>query len=201
VNPDLRCVAYGTASPAVAASTFVAPDASLSGSVTIGDNSSVWYGSVVRGDLHPVSIGSFTALQDRVSVSGATTLGNSVTVGAGSILHSATIKNNCSIGMGSILDGAVVEEGAIVQAGASVSTKVPSGQVWGGVPAKYIREVTAEEKEMLASAAEQYSQLAQIHLEEVSKSADEVQAELDEYELLQPQEGTKTQVGPIVLKQ
>ena len=151
----------------------------------------MWYGSVIRGDVNSVRIGKNTNIQDNVMVHVAkhnanntsrdTIIGDNVTVGHGATLHACTVESNAVVGMGAVvMDGVVVESDAIVGAGSLVvpGTVVKGGQVWAGRPAKYVREVTAAEKEAIKQAAGDYSRLSAVHCEENSKSFAEV--ELDE---------------------
>lgn len=183
----------GGAKPQLPSSGFVAPSASVVGDVAIGEHSSVWYGAVVRGDVNSVKIGDYTNLQDgavihvaKHNVAGkprATLVGNHVTVGHGAILHACTLEDACFVGMGAtVMDGAVVQKGSMVAAGALITpgTTVPTGQIWAGAPAKFLRAMTAEESAFSASSlsrfaafssppppvpksAENYARLAHVH--------------------------------------
>jgi gamma-carbonic anhydrase len=121
---------------------FIAPSASVMGDVTIGENSSIWYGAVLRGDVNGIVIGRETNIQDNAVVHVAktnvggrsmpTTIGNRVTIGHNAILHACVIHDDAFVGMGAtVMDGAVVEQNAMVAAGALVTpgVVVPSGQV------------------------------------------------------------------------
>ena len=123
------------------------------GNVTIGDESSVWYNAVVRGDQAEVVIGSGTNIQDGAIVHCSTGfpchIGNGVTVGHNAVVHGCTVGHNTLIGMGSVvLDGAVVGDDCIIGAGALVTggTVIPDGMLALGAPAKVIRPLTEEEK-------------------------------------------------------
>jgi gamma-carbonic anhydrase len=146
---------------------FVAPNASVVGRVDINQHSSVWYGAVVRGDLNDVSIGAYSAIQDRAvvhttksvegHVSAGTSIGNYVTVGPGALLQSCTVEDYAVIGAGAVvMEGALVEEHAIVAPGAVVhpGRRVPGGQVWGGNPAVYVRDASKAELAGAQGAAE-----------------------------------------------
>ena len=122
----------------------------------------------MRGDVHEIRIGKRTNIQDNAvvhvtrNVSG-TYIGDDVTVGHGAILHACTVQNKCLIGMGAIvLDEAVIEEGAMVAAGALVTPRkiVKSGQLWGGNPARYMRDLTEEENDFLTISADNYVRLS-----------------------------------------
>lgn len=129
---------------------YVAPNATLAGDVILGENVSIWYGAVLRGDSGRIIIGEGSNVQDNCIIHEKTTLGKFCTVGHGAILHGCTVGDGCLIGMGSIvLDGAVLEEGCLVGAGALVTgkTHAPAGSVLLGNPAKVVKQLTAEQIE------------------------------------------------------
>lgn len=186
--PSTRFVAVDGVAPTIAEyGTFVAPSASVIGDVTIGRNSSVWYGTTVRGDVNKVTIGERTSIMDRAVIhvakiqgNHATTIGNNVTVGAGALIHAATLKDLCVVGESAqVLDGAVVESNSIVEAGAVVTpgTVVPSGELWAGAPAKKVRALTAEEIASIPQQARDTLQLASMHAIENSKDYKAVKEE------------------------
>lgn len=132
---------------------WAAHDADIIGNVVIGDESSVWYHAVIRGDMAPIVIGSGTNIQDNVVVHAdqgyPCTIGNSVTVGHSAVIHGCTIGNNTVIGMGAIvMNGAKVGEDCLIGAGSVVTehTEIPDGMLALGTPAKVIRPLTEEEK-------------------------------------------------------
>jgi len=158
---------------------FVAPNASVIGEVLMLDQSSVWYGAVVRGDKSKVKIGAVSSIQDRAVITTVSKLdsgfpsdvdiGDYVTVGQGAVLTSCVIGHKVSIGAGAIIqEGVVVEQNSIVAAGSVVlaDTLIPSGQLWAGNPAKYIRDISEEEGQNFEKVAEQTSLLASEHAEE-----------------------------------
>lgn len=133
-------------------STLIFPGAAVVGDVTLGQNCSVWYNAVIRGDEAPIRIGDGSNVQDNavlhVSEGKPLTLGQNVTVGHGAILHSCTVGDGSLIGMGAIvLDGAMIGQNCMVAAGAVVTprTQIPDGWLVMGSPAKLKRELTAEE--------------------------------------------------------
>lgn len=159
---------YKTILPTLGKNVWVADNAAVAGDVHIGEGSSVWFGAQMRGDVHEIRIGARTNIQDNAvlhvtrNLSG-TYIGDDVTIGHGAILHACTVQNECLIGMGAIiLDEAVVEERAMVAAGALVTPKkrIPSGQLWGGSPAKYMRDLNEEELNFLKISADNYVRLA-----------------------------------------
>jgi carbonic anhydrase/acetyltransferase-like protein (isoleucine patch superfamily) len=158
--------------------TFVARNAVVSGNVTIGNNSSVFYGTVVRGERAPITIGDNTNVQDGCSihtcsstVENASTdhpvsIGSNVTIGHQCSLHGCTIEDGALIGMGAtVLEGAVVEEGAMVAAGAVVErgSRVKKGEIYGGNPAKMLRKLKEEERAWLVGSADAYVAVAKEH--------------------------------------
>mmetsp|Transcript_13330 Transcript_13330/g.42292 ORF Transcript_13330/g.42292 Transcript_13330/m.42292 type:complete len:257 (-) Transcript_13330:110-880(-) len=170
-------------SPVLPASAFVAPSASVIGDVSIGEKSSVWYNSVLRGDVNKITVGSMTNIQDgcvvhvaKTNMSGVvapTIIGSKVTVGHNTVLHACTVADESFVGMGAtLLDGVVVEKGAMVAAGAMVppGVTIPSGEIWAGNPAKFLRNLTPEESKFIASSAVNYAELAAKHAEENNKT-------------------------------
>ncbi|PKI40036.1 hypothetical protein CRG98_039566 [Punica granatum] len=176
--------------PVVHKDAFVAPSASIIGDVQVGRGSSVWYGCVLRGDVNSISVGSGTNIQDnslvhvaKSNLSGKvlpTIIGDNVTVGHSAVLHGCTVEDEAFVGMGAtLLDGVVVEKHAMVAAGALVrqNTKIPSGEIWGGNPAKFLRKLTEEEIAFIPQSATNYSNLAQVHAAENAKPFDEIEFE------------------------
>ena len=131
---------------------FLAETATLIGDVTIGDNSSIWYNAVIRGDVNYIKIGNNTNIQDNAVIHGTykkspTNIGNNVTIAHGAVVHGCTINNNVMIGINAVvLDNAVIESNSIVAAG-SVVTKgvvVKSGSVYAGIPAVKIKDISPQ---------------------------------------------------------
>ncbi len=131
---------------------FFADNATIIGDVCMGDECSVWFNAVIRGDVHYIKIGDQVNVQDGAVIHATyqkapTTIGNQVSIGHNAIVHGCTIEDHVLIGMGSIvMDHAVVESGAIVAAGAVVleNTRVESGFIYAGVPAKKVKAVSKE---------------------------------------------------------
>ena len=156
-------IAYEGITPNVPPSVFVAPGAMIIGDVTVGEESSIWFNSVLRGDLEPIQIGCRTNVQDGAVIhmdKGIPCLiGDDVTIGHGAILHSCTIGNEALIGMGAILlTGAVIGERAIIAAGTLVreGQEIPPDTIAMGVPAKVRREVTEAELERVRRGKDDY---------------------------------------------
>ena len=138
--------------PAVSPEAFVAETAVLIGDVTVGRDSSVWFGAVVRGDNEPITVGEGTSIQDNAVLhtepGHPLSVGNNVTVGHGAIVHCASVGDNTLVGMGAILlDGAVIGRNCIIGAGAVVRERavVPDGTMMVGIPAKPVRELAPEQ--------------------------------------------------------
>lgn len=154
---------YRDSFPALGQGAFVAPDASLIGDVTIGEDASVFFQCVLRGDINAIRIGARSNIQDHTTVHLAsdvpTLVGEDVSVGHRCILHACTVKDRVLVGMGSILmDNAVIGEDSIVGAG----TLVPKGKVFPpgslilGSPARLVRPLTEEEKASIPALARKY---------------------------------------------
>ena len=163
-------------SPQLAAGAWAAPSADLIGDVRLGARASVWFGAVLRGDNTPLILGDETNFQDgSVGHSDAgfpLTIGARVTIGHQAILHGCTIADDCLIGMGArILNGAVIEPECIVGAGALVTEgkRFERGSLIVGAPARVVRQVTDEERQLLRASAEHYAQKAQRYAAELRK--------------------------------
>lgn len=165
--------------PQIGTGTFIAPTAAVIGDVIIGEASSVWYNAVIRGDVNKIRIGSNVSIQDGccLHTSGGDAyieIGSNVTVGHNATLHGCKIYSDVLIGMGStLLDNVIVESGSVVAAGALVLSKthIPQGELWGGVPAKFIKKLTPELSErIIARGVKNYEYWTKIYLEEDEKS-------------------------------
>ena len=163
-------VSFDGHTPAVDATAFVAPNATLIGRVTVAADSSVFYGSVLRADTDSISIGVGSNVQDNVSMHTDEGLqlvvGNGVSIGHGAVVHGCVIEDDCLIGMGAtILNRAVIGAGSLVAAGAVVleDTVIPPGSLVAGVPAKVRRELTEEEIAGVRHNATHYVALAAAH--------------------------------------
>ncbi len=153
--------------PQLGARVFVAPTATLIGDVVLGDDVSIWFGAVLRGDMGAIRVGARSNIQDLSMVHmtsdlSITEIGDDVTVGHSVVLHGCRVENRCLIGMGSILlDNAVVGEGSLVAAGSVVPPRmvVPPRSLVRGAPAKVIREVNEQEARMGVDGAQAYCDL------------------------------------------
>lgn len=166
--------------PRVADSAFIDETAAIIGDVVIGDDSSVWFHTVVRGDVHVIRIGDRTNIQDlsMLHVSHDTyslEIGNDVTVGHHVVLHGCTVSDRVLIGMGAIImDGVVIGEDCVVGAGALVTARtiVPPKSLILGSPAKVTRTVTDEELAWIRESAQNYVSYARRYREEPLAGAD-----------------------------
>ena len=131
---------------------FLAENAVVVGDVEMGDNCSIWYNAVLRGDVHSIRLGNTVNIQDGAVVhctyqKHSVTIGNNVSVGHNAIVHGCNIHDNVLIGMGAIvMDGCEVESNSIVAAGAVVlqGTKIESGTIYAGVPARKVKDISRE---------------------------------------------------------
>jgi len=143
---------------------FIAPNATLVGDVTMGNNCSVWFNAVVRGDVNKITIGNDSNIQDGAVIhatyqKAATVIGNRVSVGHNAIVHGCTVHDHVLIGMGAIvMDNAVVNEYCIIAAGAVVleNTVCETGFLYAGTPAKKIKPVTDEQRALLNKLPDNY---------------------------------------------
>jgi len=160
--------AFCGTSPTIHPSVFLAQSAEVIGNVLIGRDCSVWFHTVIRGDVNFVRIGEQTNVQDGCILhvhheDGPLVIGNSVTIGHGAIVHACSVEDFCLIGMGAIiLDNARINPYTLVAAGAVVlnKTEFPGGVLVAGVPAKVIRELTTGERTMIEDSARNYSEYA-----------------------------------------
>jgi carbonic anhydrase/acetyltransferase-like protein (isoleucine patch superfamily) len=158
--------------PQVSPTTFIAPTASVIGDVELGDNSSIWFGAVLRGDINRVVVGDASNVQDgavlHVSDTEPAVLGERVTVGHRAVVHACSVGDEVLVGMGAIiLDGACIGPRCVIAAGALVTkgTVVPEGSLVIGSPAKVIRPLSAEEMKANAKLAAKYVELARRYRE------------------------------------
>lgn len=173
--------AFQGISPIIGEGTYVDEAATVIGDVVLGDDVSIWPGTVVRGDVNYIRIGSRTNVQDgtiiHVTHDGpygkpggfATVIGEDVTIGHAAVIHACVIEDACLIGMGAtILDGAIIRKNGFVGAGAVVppGKTVESGELWLGNPAKCVRKLGEKEIEQLYYSAQHYVRLKDKYLAE-----------------------------------
>jgi len=199
--PSTRFVSVDGVAPKVSESAaFVAPTANIVGDVTIDDGSSVWYGATIRGDGNKVTIGKNSSVGDRALVhitkiqsNFPTNIGSNVTVGPGAIIHAATLKDHCIIGPSAqVLDGASVGSQSVLAAGSVLAQgkEIPDGELWRGMPAKKIRDLSVEEMDGMGGAngadtsvvAEDIKELAVLHAVECGKDYATVMADEEKWQ-------------------
>lgn len=144
--------------------TFIAPNCTIVGDVTIGQHCSIWFNAVVRGDVNYIKIGNYSNIQDNVTIHGTyqrngTDIGNYVNIGHNAIVHGCVIEDYVLIGMGAIvMDRAIIQSNVIIAAGAVVleNTVCESGYLYAGVPAKKIKPLTEEQMALLKNLPHNY---------------------------------------------
>lgn len=154
--------------PTIHPSAYVAPGAVVIGDVEIGAEANIWFGCVIRGDVHSIRIGARTNVQDNSVIhvtrgTGPTCIGSGVTIGHNAVLHACSLEDDCFIGMGAVvLDDAVVEKGAMLAAGALLAPRkrIKSGELWAGNPAKLFRPMSDAEQAFISVSAQNYVNLA-----------------------------------------
>ncbi len=155
--------------PAFGRSCFLADNATITGNVIMGDNCSVWFNAVVRGDVHYIRIGDNVNIQDGAIIhatfkTAPTTIGSNVSIAHNAIVHGCTLEDNVLVGMNAVvMDNAVVGSNSIIAAGSVVleNTRIEPGSVYGGVPARKLRDVNPEDtKKLLERIAKNYIKYA-----------------------------------------
>ncbi|MCQ2238651.1 MAG: gamma carbonic anhydrase family protein [Bacteroidaceae bacterium] len=155
--------------PEIGERVFLADNATIVGDVIMGDDCSIWFNAVLRGDVNSIRIGNNVNIQDgsvlhTLYQKSTIEIGNDVSVGHNVTIHGAKIHDGALVGMGAVvMDDAVVGEGSIVAAGSVVlsRTQIPAGELWGGCPAKFIKKVDPEQsKELNQKIARNYSMYA-----------------------------------------
>ncbi|SMO53328.1 gamma carbonic anhydrase family protein [Solitalea koreensis] len=150
--------------PILGDNSFIAENSTIVGDVVMGDNCSVWFNAVIRGDVNSIRIGDNTNIQDGAIIhctykTAATTIGNNVSIGHMAIVHGCTIHDNVLIGMGAIvMDHAVVEDHCIIAAGSIVleKTHCEAGYIYAGIPAKKIKKVTDQQHDLVEQLPGRY---------------------------------------------
>ncbi len=172
---------FGSHLPRIHPEAWLAPGSVVIGDVEIGSQSSIWYGTVVRGDVHSIRIGARSNIQDQCMVhvtSGVspTEIGDDVTVGHRAVVHGCTVGDGALVGIGAVvLDGARVGAGALVGAGAVVTpgSEVPAGTLVLGAPARVVRELGEEERQQQIAGALAYVENARRHARALRETAGE----------------------------
>jgi carbonic anhydrase/acetyltransferase-like protein (isoleucine patch superfamily) len=144
-------------SPIFGNNCFLAPNSTIVGDVIMGNDCSVWFNAVIRGDVHKIRIGNKVNIQDGAVIhctyqKAFITIGNNVSIGHNALVHGCTLEDNVLIGMGAIvMDHAIIKSNSIIAAGAVVleNTIVESGTIYAGTPAKKVKEVNPEQFERL----------------------------------------------------
>jgi carbonic anhydrase/acetyltransferase-like protein (isoleucine patch superfamily) len=142
----------GGKSPEIPGDCFIAENATIVGNVSMGNECSIWFSAVVRGDVNFIKIGNKVNIQDGAVIHGTyktapTTIGNNVSIGHNALVHGCTIHDNVLIGMGSIvMDNCIIKSNSIIAAGAVVTknTIVEAGSIYAGVPAKKVKDISEE---------------------------------------------------------
>ena len=163
-------------SPKIHPSAFIADNATIIGDVQIGEEASIWYGCVIRGDVNAIRIGARSNIQDGTVIHVAshrpgqqglpTEIGEDVTVGHMALLHACKVEDQSFVGMKAcVLDGAVIEPKAMLAAGALLTPgkRLPSGELWAGSPAKHLRNLDPKSDQSFQESAHFYVKLAQTH--------------------------------------
>ena len=167
---------YSGRVPRIAPSAFVADSADIIGDVELGENSSVWFASVLRGDIEPIRLGANSNIQDgsivHTMLGSPTTVGNWVTVGHRAVLHGCAVEDHCLIGMGAVLlNNVKVGEGSIIAAGALVveDTVIPPHSLYMGFPARFKRQLTESDRPFIDMHASHYLEYKEVYLAARSK--------------------------------
>jgi len=175
-------IALGGTAPRIDPSAFVAPGARLIGDVELGAEASIWYNCVLRGDVNRIRIGARTNIQDGSVVhvdsprpgreaGHPTIIGEEVLIGHLAMVHGCILHDRAFVGLGAIvMDGCAIESDAMLAAGAMLTPGriVPSGQLWAGRPAKYVRDLSADDLAGMRAGVAHYVELARRHREALS---------------------------------
>lgn len=161
-------------SPQFGAECWLADNAAVVGEVILGNNCTIWFGAVIRGDVNSIVVGDNTNIQDNATIhctyeKSSTTIGSNVSIGHNAIVHGCTLEDNVLIGMGAIvMDQVVVKKGAMVAAGAVVleNTIIEENCIYAGVPAKKIKEIDKNNVDMMERIAGNYVKYASWFKEE-----------------------------------
>jgi carbonic anhydrase/acetyltransferase-like protein (isoleucine patch superfamily) len=170
LNERVNLLHHGDTHPQVAESTWVAPGAYVIGDVHLGEESSVWYGAVLRGDTEPIRIGARSNVQDGCILHAdpgyPAVVGEGCVIGHNAVVHGCEIGDHCLVGMGAtVLNGAKIGDGSIVAAGAVIpeGREFPPRSLIVGIPAKRVGEVTGEQAADIERGASEYIARAAAH--------------------------------------
>jgi carbonic anhydrase/acetyltransferase-like protein (isoleucine patch superfamily) len=172
-----QLIPFGGKTPRIDPAAFVAPGARLIGDIEIGPDASIWYNCVLRGDVNRIRIGARTNIQDGSVIhvdspkagdaeGHATIIGEDVLIGHLAMVHGCVLHDRAFVGLGAIvMDGCTIESDAMLAAGAMLTPgkRIPSGQLWAGRPAKYVRDLTPEELAGQRSGVAHYVELGRAH--------------------------------------
>jgi carbonic anhydrase/acetyltransferase-like protein (isoleucine patch superfamily) len=168
--PEPLILSVNGRAPQLHAESWVAPNATVVGQITLAAKASVWYGTVLRAEFEAIDVGEGSNLQDNVTVhvdpGFPASIGAGVSVGHNAVLHGCTIEDGCLIGMGAvILNGARIGAGSLVAAGAVVAqgAEIPPGSLVAGVPGKVRRELSPDEVTRNRANAQVYEHLSDLH--------------------------------------
>ena len=179
----MNLIGFGGHSPRIDPSAFVAPGAKLIGDIELGPESSVWYNCVLRGDMNRIRIGARTNIQDGSVIhvdpprpggpeqGYPALIGEEVLIGHMAMVHGCTLRDRAFVGLGAIvMDGCEIEGDAMLAAGAMLTPgrRIPSGQLWAGRPAKYVRDLTPDDLAGMRLGVAHYVELARLHAAELS---------------------------------
>mgnify|MGYP001556180881 CR=1 FL=1 len=164
---------YRDKTPEIDPSAFIAGNVVLTGDIVIGADTGIWYGCTLRGDVNNIRIGARTNIQDHTMIHVSsfghnTEIGDDVTVGHCALLHACKIGDGAFVGMKAcLMDGAVVEDRAMVAAGSLVTPGkvIPSGQLWAGSPAKFMRDLTEDDFKHMNWSSTHYVKLAREYID------------------------------------
>jgi carbonic anhydrase/acetyltransferase-like protein (isoleucine patch superfamily) len=176
-----QLINFGGKAPLIDPQAFVAPSATLIGDIEIGPEASIWYGCVLRGDVNRIRIGARTNIQDGSVIhvdspkpghaeGHPTIIGEEVLIGHLAMVHGCILHDRAFVGLGSIvMDGCEIESDAMLAAGAMLTPgkRIPSGQLWAGRPAKYVRNLSPEELEGQRQGVAHYVELAKAHAQAI----------------------------------
>jgi carbonic anhydrase/acetyltransferase-like protein (isoleucine patch superfamily) len=179
-----QLIPFGGKAPRIDPTAFVAPGARLIGNVEIGPEASIWYNCVLRGDVNRISIGARTNIQDGSVIhvdspkagdeaGHPTVIGEEVLIGHLAMVHGCVLHDRAFVGLGAIvMDGCEIESGGMLAAGAMLTPgkRIPAGQLWAGRPAKYVRDLSAQELAGQREGVAHYVALAKAHAEALGLS-------------------------------